>query len=236
MDTLIPAPVRPASSLTMILALGSIALISGILVVSVFQSTLPLINENKRIAIEKAVFRVLPGTYLRRDFVLSERGLEPSLEPTNGSLPGITVYAGYDEQNTFIGVAAEAAAPGYQDVIRILFGYKPACECITGIKVLKMTETPGLGDKIAKDPEFLKNFVALDARLNETKDGLSHAIHTVKHGKKNQPWQIDAISGATISSNAIGKMLNDSAQLIIPMVHEQLNKFVQEERIDGQVP
>jgi len=232
MDTLIPAPVRPASSITMILALGSIALISGILVVSVFQSTLPLINENKRIAIEKAVFRVLPGTHLRRDFLLSEHGLKPA----DSNLTGITVYAGYDEQNTFIGVAAEAAAPGYQDVIRILFGYKPACECITGIKVLKMTETPGLGDKIAKDPEFLKNFVALDARLNETKDGLSHAIQTVKHGKKDQPWQIDAISGATISSNAIGKMLNESAQHIIPLVHEQLNKFVLEDQTDGQIP
>ena len=232
MDTLIPAPVRPASSITMILALGSIALLSGILVVTVFQSTLPLINENKRIAIEKAVFRVLPGTNLRRDFVLSEHGLKPA----DSNLTGITVYAGYDEQNTFIGVAAEAAAPGYQDVVRILFGYKPACECITGIKVLKMTETPGLGDKIAKDPEFLKNFVALDARLNESKNGLSHAIHTVKHGKKNQPWQIDAISGATISSNAIGKMLNESAQYAIPLVHKHLNKFVLEDQIDGQVP
>jgi electron transport complex protein RnfG len=208
----------------MILALGSIALISGVLVVLVFQTTLPIINENKRIAIEKAVFQVLPGTHSRRDFLLTEQGVVPSSQST---ATGVTVYAGYDRQNAFIGIAAEAAAPGYQDVIRILFGYKPVCQCITGIKVLKMTETPGLGDKIAKDPAFLENFKALDARLNDNETGLLHAITTVKHGKKTEPWQIDAISGATISSNAVGKILNESSQYIFPLVRANLNNFTE---------
>jgi electron transport complex protein RnfG len=209
----------------MILALGSIALISGVLVVLVFQTTLPLIKENKRIAIEKAVFHVIPGTHSRQDFVIAE---QEGAIPSDGRDAGTTIYAGYDKQDSFIGIAAEAAAPGYQDVIRILFGYKPDCQCITGIKVLKMTETPGLGDKIAKDPAFLNNFHALDARLNDTGNGLLHAITTVKHGKKTKPWQIDAISGATISSNAIGKMLNASGQYIIPLVQTHLDRFVKE--------
>lgn len=217
------SPAQPSSSVNMILALGSIALISGVLVVLVFQTTLPLINENKRIAIEKAVFHVLPGTLSRQNFVFTEQG---GLMPADARVAGVTVYAGYDRQDTFIGIAAEAAAPGYQDVIRILFGYKPDCQCITGIKVLKMTETPGLGDKIAKDPAFLNNFQALDARLKDAGDGLLHAITTVKHGKKSQPWQIDAISGATISSNAIGKMLNESGEYIIPLVNAHEEEFL----------
>jgi electron transport complex protein RnfG len=237
MDTPVPAPTRPASSLNIILALGSIALLSGILVVAVFQTTLPLINENKRIAIEHAVFQVLPGTQSRRDYVVSQQGIFPDTEAAvkdNGSISdGLRIYATYDIQKRFIGIAAEAAAPGYQDVIRILFGYKPDCECITGINVLKMTETPGLGDKIAKDPQFLKNFTALDARLNDSKNGLRHAIHTVKHGRKTQPWQIDAISGATISSNAIGKMLNESAQQVIPLIHAHIANFTQDTPSDA---
>lgn len=234
MDTPVPAPTRPASSLNIMLALGSIALLSGVLVVAVFQTTLPLINENKRIAIEHAVFQVLPGTHSRRDYVVSEQGIFPDTEATTNEIgDGIRIYATFDIQNRFIGIAAEAAAPGYQDVIRILFGYKPDCECITGINVLKMTETPGLGDKIAKDPQFLKNFTALDARLNDSKNGLRHAIHTVKHGRKTQPWQIDAISGATISSNAIGKMLNESAQQIIPLIHAHLTNFTQDRPSDA---
>ncbi len=225
MNTPVQAPVQAASGINMILALGSIALISGVLVVLVFQTTLPLINENKRIAIEKAVFHVIPGTHSRQDFIFTE---QEKLVPSDGRVAGVSIYAGYDKQDSFIGIAAEAAAPGYQDVIRILFGYKPDCQCISGIKVLKMTETPGLGDKIAKDPAFLKNFQTLDARLNDAGDGLMHAITTVKHGKKTEPWQIDAISGATISSNAIGKMLNKSGQYIIPLVQAHLDGFVKE--------
>jgi len=225
LNTPVQASLRPTSSVSMILALGSIALISGVLVVLIFQLTLPMINENKRIAIEKAVFHVIPGTHSRQDFVFTDQGL---LKPADGRTSGSTIYAGYDKQDSFIGIAAEASAPGYQDVIRVLFGYKLDCQCITGIKVLKMTETPGLGDKIAKDPAFLKNFQALDARVNEAGNGLLHAITTVKHGKKIHPWQIDAISGATISSNAIGKMLNESSQYIIPLAQARLDSFVKE--------
>ena len=230
MNTPTQAPMQPSSSVNMILALGSIALISGVLVVLVFQTTLPFINENKRIAIEKAVFHVIPGTHSRQDFVFTD---QRDLMPADARVTGVSVYAGYDKQDTFIGIAAEAAAPGYQDMIRILFGYKPDCQCITGIKVLKMTETPGLGDKIAKDPGFLNNFQALDARLNNAGDGLLHAITTVKHGKKTQSWQIDAISGATISSNAIGKMLNESGEYIIPLIHAHVEGFLKETKTNG---
>jgi len=95
-----------------------------------------------------------------------------------------------------------------------------------------MAETPGLGDKIARDPTFLANFKALDAQLNDAGDGLRHAIVTVKHGTKAQAWQIDAISGATISSKAVGRMLNDSAQRLLPRLlpHVQSLKDKSHER------
>ena len=85
-----------------------------------------------------------------------------------------------------------------------------------------MTETPGIGDKIAKDPVFLENFVALDARVDVSGKGLENAIVPVKRGTKTQPWQIDSISGATISSNAIARMLNDSAQQMAPIIQKDL--------------
>ncbi|WP_455198810.1 FMN-binding protein, partial [Kaarinaea lacus] len=116
------------------------------------------------------------------------------------------------------GIAAEAAAQGYADTIVLLYGYNPDCECITGINILKSAETPGLGDKIFKDREFIANFKALDARLNEERNALNNPIVTVKHGKKTEPWQIDAISGATVSSRAVGKALNNSAQFLLPKI------------------
>ena len=151
-------------SFAMLRTLGGVAMLAGFLVVMVYQWTKPIIDENKRIAIEKAVFRVVPNAVSRTDYRLGPAGLFKVEE--GASDEGETIYAAYDGQGKLRGVALEAAATGYQDVIRILYGYDPGCECVTGIKVLKMAETPGLGDKIAFDPEFLKNFDALDARLN----------------------------------------------------------------------
>ncbi len=125
------------------------------------------------------------------------------------------------------GIALEGAAQGYQDVIKLLYGYDPYCQCITGIKILKMTETPGLGDKIAKDPEFLANFDSLDAQLDSVGTALAEPIVTVKAGTKQHPWEIDAISGATISSNAVGRALNESAQRMAPLIQRYLPELEQ---------
>lgn len=212
------AAVDPGLTYRMLRTLGLVATLSGLLVVLSYRVTLPLIEENKRVAIERALFKVIPGAVSRQDFLITHDGVrkaQPDLE-------GITLYAGYDQEGRLKGVALEAAAAGYQDVIRILYGYDPYCQCIRGIEVLKMTETPGIGDKIARDPNFLENFVALEARLDASGQGLEHAIVPVKHGTKSQAWQIDAISGATISSKAIARMLNDSAQQMVPIIQMNL--------------
>ncbi len=208
-------------SLAMLRTLGGIAMLSGLLVVLVFQFTQPIIEENKRIAIEKAVSRVIPGAVSKKDFLLSAEGLFPA--DGSKTATGEKIYAGYGVNGELKGIALEAAATGYQDVIRILYGYNQDCQCVTGIKVLKMAETPGLGDKIAFDPEWLKNFEALDARLNNQKSGLENAIVTVKSGTKREQWEIDSISGATISSKAIGRMINDSGQRMFPLIIKHLD-------------
>lgn len=209
-------------SLAMLRTLGGIAMLSGLLVVLVFQWTQPMIEENKRIAIEQAVSRVIPGVASKKDFLLGPDGL---FTPDAPDAKGEKIYAAYNAKGELQGVALEAAATGYQDVIRILYGYNQDCQCVTGIKVLKMAETPGLGDKIAFDPEFLKNFEALDARLNGQKNGLENAIVTVKHGTKREQWEIDSISGATISSKAIGRMINASGQRMFPLIIQHLDEL-----------
>jgi len=81
---------------------------------------------------------------------------------------------------------------------------------------LESKETPGLGDKIDKDPLFLKNFEALDVKLSSPKLNIINDIEVVKRGSKQHPWQIDAITGATISSKAIGKILQESNKSNLP--------------------
>ena len=50
-------------------------------------------------------------------------------------------------------------------------------------------------------------------------------MKTVKHGTKTGDWQIDAIAGATITSRAVGKAINDAAQALLPKVVPQLGKM-----------
>ena len=208
-------PRTPATA--MLVVLGGIAMLSGLLVVLAAQLTAPLIAENQREAIERALVKVIPGSVTYRRYKVEEGRLLPAGEADDDIL-----YAGYDDRGRLLGIAARAAAQGYADMIYLLYGYDPGCECIRGIQVLKLAETPGLADKIMKDPDFLKNFEALDARLDAAGTALLNPIVTVKHGSKRNPWEIDAISGATISSRAVGKALNRSAQKLLPAIRPLL--------------
>lgn len=207
----------------MILTLGGIAMLAGLLVVLVYHLTMPFIEANRQAALERAVFDVLPGAATRRDLRLTEEGVVPAAQADGGR----RLYAGYNADGGLVGVAIPAAGQGYQDTIRILYGYDPGCECIIGMAVLGHKETPGLGDKIVDDEEFHANFEGLQAELAPDGNGLRHPIRTVKHGEKDDPWEIDAISGATISSRAIGKMMNQSAQALIPVLKANADQLRQ---------
>lgn len=204
----------------MLRVLTLISMLSGFAVVLIYQFTQPMIAENQRQAIERAIFDVIPAASSWQVWQLNESGL---VRAGSANAEGVTLYAGYDAHGQLQGIAAEAAAQGYADTIRLLFGYDPRCQCITGIKILKSAETPGLGDKIFKDRAFIANFDALQASLNAAADGLENAIVTVKHGTKREPWQIDSISGATVSSKAVGKALNDGARFLLPRLVPHLS-------------
>lgn len=215
----------PPNSAHMIAALAGIAVLSGLLVVTTHELTLEPIAENRRAAIERAVFRVLPGAESRVTFLATPEG---PVRIESADTPGEKLYAGYDAAGQLVGVAIEAAAQGYQDVIRALYGYDPDREIVRGFTVLESRETPGLGDKIARDPDFLRNFEALDVRLNPAGDGLLHPVVTVGEGSKESPWEIDGITGATISAQAVGRMINDTIDRLAPYVQRHRAAFEME--------
>lgn len=229
-DSTITGPTKQTTSMAMIATLGSVAMISGLLVVLTWQLTLEPIMENQRIMIEKAIFQVIPGAQQRQNYTLTATGLE-TVVPGKGSQGSVShkndlyFYAAFDEKGQLKGIAAEAAAQGYAGMVQLLYGYDPQCECIRGFSIIKMAETPGLGDKILTDISFLDNFNALDASLNNEKTALKNSIVTVKHGSKSNPWEIDAISGATITSKAVGKAINQSAEQLLPQLQPYLKQL-----------
>ena len=53
---------------------------------------------------------------------------------------------------------------------------------------------------------------------------------TVKQGDKTEPWQLDGITGATITSDAIGNMLNESASRWVPVLERDAASISPEEQ------
>jgi len=203
--------------------LVGIAIICATIIVSVYVITDPIIRENKAEALEKAILTVLPQTVMRQSYALDENGQFVKVLDQTGD--NVQLYAGYDKQKRIIGFAIAARGMGYQDTIELLYGYSPYTESIIGINVLASRETPGLGDKIRNDPGFLANFKQLDVSLNLDKSALKNPITVVKKGKKSQPWQIDSITGATVSSKAIGNILQKSATQWVPAIIQNKEEF-----------
>lgn len=213
----------PPSTWEMYRAMVGIGLLCGVLIVTVFQLTKPRIERNKAEALRRAIFHVLPDAKSSATFRLE--GQRFVAVEAGEAARGPRVYAGYDAENRLVGLAIEAEGMGYQDVIRVLYGYSPADDAVVGIRVLESKETPGLGDRIEHDPEFLANFERLDVALDAGGTALAHPIVAVKHGTKQQPWQVDAITGATISSNAIARILAGSTAEWIPQIRARLDDF-----------
>ncbi|MCL4218936.1 MAG: FMN-binding protein, partial [Candidatus Hydrogenedentes bacterium] len=175
------------------------------------------IKHNKQAALEAAIFEVLPGAVTRQTFAVEDAGPRP-LGPEEEVLN--RVFAGYDAQGELVGLAIEAAGQGYQDVVRILYGYSPDEDKVIGYKLLESKETPGLGDRIGKDEAFLANFAGLDMALTADGQALANPVTFVKQGQKNNPWEIDGISGATISSKAVTNMLNTRSAEVVPYLKQ----------------
>ncbi|MCX7897112.1 MAG: FMN-binding protein [Rhodocyclaceae bacterium] len=209
----------------MVRVLALVAAICGSLVVAAHQGTLSAVQENKRIALERAVRKVLPEAREIIAYWLLPSG---ALAKANGAPPpgALVFHAGYDASGRLVGIAAEGAAKGYADTVRVLYAYDPHAQAVRGFAVIASRETPGIGDKVTKDKDFLANF-PLSAQLSDDGTALAHEIRAVKHGTKTHPWEVDAIAGATITSRAVARAINEAAQALLPRLSPHLATLAQ---------
>lgn len=214
-----------AGSFKMLQAMVGIGLICALLIVLTFEGTLPRIEQLKAEALEKAIFKVIPGMTKKKTFKLDTNNnfIEINSDEKDAQL----IYAGYNAQNKLVGVAIPASGMGFADILKVLYGYDPEKQEVVGFYVLESKETPGLGDKIEKDPNFLANFSGLDVTLTDDLNKIKNTVVTVKNGNKKNNWEIDGITGATISSRAIGNIMGTSTAQWMPLIFK--NKEVFEE-------
>jgi Na+-translocating ferredoxin:NAD+ oxidoreductase subunit G len=180
------------NSLKMFIVLTVITLFSGGVLAALNEVTAPLIRDHQLKELKAAIGEVLPP-------------IDDYDEISEGP---VTLYIGRKAGETDpVGIAFQAVGNGFQGKIRIMVGVKPDFEEIVGLKVLEQVETPGLGTKIVEDPSqkddpfwFPKQFEGLQ---------IQPAITVIKNVKPTKPNEIQAISGATITSQAVATILND---------------------------
>ncbi|MDH3274662.1 MAG: FMN-binding protein [Gammaproteobacteria bacterium] len=218
-----PAPIQQKQTTTweMYRSIVGIGAFCALLIVTVFQATEGRIADNKARFLSNAVAQVLPAARSTVEVALDSNGaLVAATAPAN-----LPVFLGYGENGELVGAVITAQGMGYADNITVLYSYSFDLEAIVGFKVLESKETPGLGDKVEIEPHFLANFEALDARLGGDGTALLNAIVTVKQGEKTEPWQLDGITGATITSDAIGVILNRGSGYWLPALERDARDF-----------
>lgn len=108
------------------------------------------------------------------------------------------VYEALDSGGSQIGVVVVTEVSGYGGTIEVMTGIWSSGR-VSGVTVLSMSETPGMGEK-TKENDFLNQFVGTnDPNLAVKKDGGS----------------IDAVSGATISSRAVTSAVNSAIAISV---------------------
>lgn len=196
----VPGEEEEVSSFRLLMTLGVAGALAGALLVFVFLWSQPRILAYEAMVLREAVTEVLKGPdhfesiFLYEDELMTAEALPQEVD----TLELDRVFLGYGSSGNPVGFALEAEGFGFQDIISLIFGYDPDTDQVLGMKVLGHLETPGLGDKIVKDTAFVAGF-----------EGVRTPLQGVKPDRNTgEPNQVDMITGATISSQAIVDIIN----------------------------
>lgn len=174
----------------MIVVLTFVGLLSGGFLATVGLLTKERIAANKQKEIEEAIVVVVPGT------AVSQKLYEEK---------DLSVYGGQDDEGHHLGFAIHASGVGFQDKITLMFGTDPFLTKIKRITILEQKETPGLGAKITDRESFLKFWENKDCT-----NPLSLRKPPASSPEELSPSEVNTITGATISSEAVLSAVNVS--------------------------
>jgi len=151
----------------------------------------PIIEKNKKNETLSKVPQLVEGA-------ARELTVEVELADADGNRQ--TVYQAFadDGEKTLKGWILPAGGQGFADRIEVLIGLDPDASVITGLYVLDQKETPGLGNFITDEELFLNQFAGKSA--NQPLE-----VSTTDPVVGNQ---IRALTGATISSDSVAKIVN----------------------------
>lgn len=176
------------------LILMCITLIAGISLSFVYEITKDPIRAAEQRAREEAYRAVCPAAQTFGEVEDTSAAQALLAE----EFPGISVtevQKALDGSGNLVGYVLAVVTPeGYGGEISLSMGVDTA-GVLTGMTILSMNETPGLGAKCT-DAAFSSQFAGISGEVVCVKDGV------------DAENEIDAISGATITSTAVTKAVN----------------------------
>lgn len=115
------------------------------------------------------------------------------------------------DQIPVLGYMIEAYGMGFADKIVTLVGVDKTCSWITGVYVLDQKETPGLGDKIRG--VWANQYAGMECKTPlQVVKGLKKPAAGDAVTSASMLGAIDAIGGATISSQAVTDIVNKAVK------------------------
>ena len=177
----------------MIAALALVGIASGASLVFVYKYSIPKIKVNMDADKNRAI-RMLFSKASKIDYDKKSE-----------------IYKVEDDTGKSLGYAFIAEGNGYQGAIKLMVAVNTDLTKMLGMEVLESQETPGLGAEIAGD-KFKKQFTGLD---------MSHPVELVKNQTPQEKYQIEAITGATISSRAVVNIINKKTVKIRKLLKQE---------------
>lgn len=192
----------------------TLALLFGAGLAGVQASLGPKIEANKINETKQKIPEVLLGAEQAAKLAAENKTLD--VEPLvisvekNNQTKTYSVYKASYPDGTLAGWVAKAKGQGYGDKIELLVGLNPDASQLTGLFILDQKETPGLGNKII-EPDWRGQFVQKPTDKN---------LQVVKTGAKSEN-EINAITGATISSKSTTTIINTTVANIKPQLAQK---------------
>ena len=177
---------------SLVIVLACICLVSAAILGLVNKVTVGPIQANTEKTVQESLRTVMPidGDY--EDVTDQYSGDPVTVDVTGSVVPVKAVYKAGDE-----GYVVESMSPnGFGGALDMMAGVDNEGN-VTGIAIISHAETSGLGSK-STDPEWQAQFKGVNGTIGVTKDG----------------YQINAITGSTITSRAVCDGVNAAIAVV----------------------
>ena len=177
---------------SLVIVLAAICLVSAAVLGLINSVTVGPIAANTEKTVQESLRTVMPidGDY--EDVTDQYSGDPVTVDVTGVSVPVKAVYKAADE-----GYVVETMSPnGFGGALDMMAGVDNDGN-VTGIAIISHAETSGLGSK-STDPEWQAQFKGVNGTIGVTKDG----------------YQINAITGSTITSRAVCDGVNAAIAVV----------------------